>query len=100
MLHLLLEHNLKYREFSIDLLLRCLFLSYMESKRNVSFTNLFTLLQAKSVHITIIILILAKHSYPLRDGKGVITQRHHLHVIQENLCFVHHSVAEKYFLLF
>lgn len=77
---LLLEHNLKYCEFSIDLLLWCLFLC-MGNKRNVSFTNPFFLLQANSIFITIIILILAKHSYPWHC-KRVITQSHHLHDIQ------------------
>lgn len=81
MLLLLLEHNLKYHEFSIDLLLWCLFLC-MGNKRNVSFTNPFLLLQANNIFITVIILILEKHTYPWLCCRRIITQNHHLHDIQ------------------
>lgn len=54
----------------------------MGNKRNISFADPFFLLQAHSVFITIITLILAKHSYTWCSDKSVITQGHHLHHIK------------------
>lgn len=76
----------------------------MGNKRNISFADPFFSLQAHSVFITIITLILAKHSYPWCSDKSVITQGHHLHHIkvsclrtndykkkQVMICFTIHS---------
>lgn len=76
----------------------------MGNKRNISFADPFFLLQAHSVFITIITLILAKHSYTWCSDKSVITQGHHLHHIkvsclgtndykkkQVMICFTIHS---------
>lgn len=48
----------------------------------MSCTDLFFLLQAQSAFITIILLILAKRSYPWCSAKRVITESHRLHDIR------------------